>query len=342
MPKQSNANIFLILLGAALVAGYILLRPYLASVLVGGVLAAVAYPAYELILRLVRFRTLAGIATVLLVVCIIFIPLYFVAKTIAGEAANVYSAVTANGGTAQVLEKALERVPEFVPKIKSEDIGALKKNTYLKDALLKVVEHTGSIISKTAEIALHIVISLFTLYYLLKDGKKFRERLMELSPLKKSEDEKVLEKIKVAVTSIIRGSIVVGVVQGVLTGVGFELFGIPNAVLWGSVAVLAAIIPGVGTAIVNIPGVAFLAIMGNTTNAILLLVWSLTAVGLIDNFLRPFLIGRDTKLHPFLILLSVLGGIYVFGPVGFLIGPLLLSFLLALLDIYPTIVKKNL
>src|SRR3989344_4456123 len=231
MPKQSNANIFLILLGAALVAGYILLRPYLASVLVGGVLAAVAYPAYELILRLVRFRTLAGIATVLLVVCIIFIPLYFVAKTIAGEAANVYSAVTANGGTAQVLEKALERVPEFVPKIKSEDIGALKKNTYLKDALLKVVEHTGSISSKTAEIALHIVISLFTLYYLLKDGKKFRERLMELSPLKKSEDEKVLEKIKVAVTSIIRGSIVVGVVQGVLTGVGFELFGIPNAVL---------------------------------------------------------------------------------------------------------------
>ena len=186
-----------------------------------------------------------------------------------------------------------------------------------------------------------MILTLFTLYYLLKDGAKFREKIMEFSPLKKSEDEKIFEKVKGTVTSIVRGSLVVGVIQGIMTGLGFLIFGVPNPALWGSVAIFAAIIPGVGTALVNIPAVLFLAISGSGTNAFLLLLWSMSAVGLIDNFLRPYLIGRDAKLHPFLVLLSVLGGIHVFGPVGFLVGPLFLSFLLALLEIYPTIVLKN-
>lgn len=335
-----NANIFLVILGTALFVGYLLLRPYLASVLVGGVLAAVAYPVYGLLCRAIRFQTIAALLTVALIFCALVIPLFFITKKVAGEAANVYSSITANGGAEKLIKKGVERAAKYVPAVKSE-IRTVEINTYLKDVFVKVVERTGSIVSKTAQMALHIIIALFTLYYLLKDGKKLREYLMVLSPLKKAEDEKIFETIRTTITAIVRGSIVIGIIQGVLTGIGFWLFGVPNPALWGSVAILAAVIPGVGTALVNIPGVLFLAVSGGTTNAILLLLWALIAVGLIDNFLRPFLIGRDTKLHPFLVLLSVLGGIGLFGPVGFLIGPLILSFLLALLEIYPTIVSKS-
>ncbi len=339
MSKNPNANIFLVLLALALFAGYVLVRPYLTSVLVGGVLAAVFHPFYGLLLRFVRLRVLAGLGTLLVVFCAIFIPVFIIAKSVAGEAASVYSSVTANGGANDLIERGAEWAAEYIPGVSAET-GKTQITEYVKGSSVKIVERMGPIFSKTAEIAFHIMISLFTLYYLLKDGGRFREYLMEISPLKRSEDEKIFEKIKGTITSIVRGSVVIGAIQGILTGVGFTLFGVPNPALWGSVAILAALIPGVGTGLVNIPGVIYLALSGNTTNAVLLLVWSVIAVGLVDNVLRPFLIGRDTKLHPFLVLLSVFGGISAFGPVGFLIGPLFLSFLLALLEIYPTIVTK--
>ena len=340
MSKSTHANIFLLLLGLTLFVGYVFLRPYLASVLLGGVFAVVFYPLYGLLLRFVRFRALGAALTLLLVVCVVFVPLFLVTKKIAEESAGVYSFMTTNGNATRFAEEGIALVSKYIPGIESQ-VQAAQVHTYIKGIFLKVVENIGPLFSKTAEIILYVILTLFTLYYLLKDGAKFREKIMEFSPLKKSEDEKIFEKVKGTVTSIVRGSLVVGVIQGIMTGLGFLIFGVPNPALWGSVAIFAAIIPGVGTALVNIPAVLFLAISGSGTNAFLLLLWSMSAVGLIDNFLRPYLIGRDAKLHPFLVLLSVLGGIHVFGPVGFLVGPLFLSFLLALLEIYPTIVLKN-
>jgi predicted PurR-regulated permease PerM len=143
-----------------------------------------------------------------------------------------------------------------------------------------------------------------------------------------------------AVYSIFAGSIIVALVQGILTGIGFTIFGVPNPALWGSIASVAALIPGVGTALVVVPGILYLFFTGSTGYAIGLLVWGILAVSLIDNFLGPILVNRGVKIHPFLILLSVLGGLIFFGPVGFLLGPIILAFLFALLDIYRSSVRK--
>ena len=130
-------------------------------------------------------------------------------------------------------------------------------------------------------------------------------------------------------------------IQGILTAVGFALFGVPNPTLWGSVAAIAALVPSVGTALVLFPAILFLYWSGAALSALGLLLWGATAVGLIDNFLGPKLAGRGMRLHPFLILLSILGGIALFGPIGFLLGPLVLSMLFVLLEIYSVINKEH-
>ena len=126
-----------------------------------------------------------------------------------------------------------------------------------------------------------------------------------------------------------------------MTEMGFSIFGVPNPILWGSVAAVAALIPGVGTALVLIPSILYLFFIGETVSASGLLVWGIVAVGLVDNILGPKLVGRGIKLHPFLTLLSILGGISFFGPLGFLFGPLTLSLLFAFLEIYSTIRRER-
>ena len=122
--------------------------------------------------------------------------------------------------------------------------------------------------------------------------------------------------------------------QGVVSGIGLSLFGVPNPVLWGVVAGFAALIPTLGTSLVLIPAALFLLTKGAFVAAIGLFIWALFAVGLIDNFLSPRLVGKGAQLHPLLVLLSVLGGISLFGPAGLILGPLCSSLLLALLSIY--------
>ena len=175
---------------------------------------------------------------------------------------------------------------------------------------------------------------LFALFYLLRDGRKLKNDIVMLSPLADNYDEKIFLKLRQAIRSIVLGSLVVGLVQGILTGIGFYLFGVPNPALWGSFAVIAALIPGIGTSLVIVPGIIYLFFVTSHLQALGMFIWGLVAVGLVDNFLGPMLVNRGVRVHPFLILLSVIGGLAYFGPIGFIAGPLVVALLVALLEIY--------
>jgi len=175
---------------------------------------------------------------------------------------------------------------------------------------------------------------LFALYYLLKDGKKLTKAVITYSPLADKYDKQILEKLSIAVNSVIKGSLLISIIQGILAGIGFWIFGVPNPALLGAATVIASLIPAVGTAVIILPACFYLFLTSHFLAGIGLLLWGLLLVGLIDNFLRPKLIEKDIHLHPFLILLSVIGGISLFGAFGFILGPLVLSLLFALLDIY--------
>ena len=176
---------------------------------------------------------------------------------------------------------------------------------------------------------------------MLRDGQKFKKEVFGLSPLADNYDQDIFDFVERAVNAVVHGSLVVGLVQGILVGIGFTVFGVPNAVLWGALAAIVSLIPTVGTAVIVIPAVIYLIIVSSPALAIGLAVWGIFVVGLADNFLKPILMNRGVRLQPLLVLLSVLGGLAFFGPIGFIAGPVIVSLGFSLLRLYPLVLKGN-
>ena len=202
------------------------------------------------------------------------------------------------------------------------------------------MENLSAVFSNVAKTTLGIFIFLIALYYLFKDGLKLKEAVVAFSPLKNTDDETIFTKLSSATNSVVKGTLLIALIQGILTAIGFIIFGIPNATLWGSLATITALIPSVGTAIILLPSILYLFSIGNVFSALGLLIWGIVVVGLVDNLLRPKLIERGIRIHPFLILLSTLGGISLLGPIGFLLGPIILSLLAVLFQIYLSLGKE--
>lgn len=182
---------------------------------------------------------------------------------------------------------------------------------------------------------------LIALYYLLKDGGKFTEYLVQLSPLEDKDDRFIVNRLKLAVHSTVKGNLIIGLIQGVVTATGFAIFGVPNPILWGGVSVITALIPSVGTALVLGPAIVYLFVSGDTLSGLGLTIWAILAIGIVDNMLGPKLVGQGMKLHPLSVFVSVIGGMAFFGPLGFILGPLALNITLALVDIYFAFKKKH-
>jgi predicted PurR-regulated permease PerM len=169
-----------------------------------------------------------------------------------------------------------------------------------------------------------------------------RATVMARSPLAEKQTEEIIGTLGAMTSAVIRGSLLVGLLYGIFTGLGFFIFGLPSAILWGGVTVIASFIPGIGVLLIVVPGIISLALGGNTIGAIGLIAWLVIMSSSIESFVRPRLIGRKAKIHPLLMLFAVLGGLSFFGPIGLLLGPLALSLLLTLLQIYPLFALENL
>lgn len=329
--RKPQLYFLLAILAGTFILVFFIFRPFLYALVLAMVFATVLQPVYQKIVGFTRGRQeLAALATILIIVAFIFTPLIFLGVQIFQEAQQLYSSLTESGGKNTVLNI-----------FNSLLTSSLNIDQYLKQGLGWLLQHLGFIFGSFAKMTVSSFLFLIALYYLLKDGRKLKAAIITLSPLSDADDEAIFQKLEMAVDSVMKGSLLIALVQGVLTAVGFAIFGVPNAVLWGSVAAIAALIPGIGTALVLTPAILFLFLTDETFSGVGLLLWGVTAVGLIDNFLGPKLVGRGMQLHPLIILLSALGGIGFFGPIGFLLGPLVLSLLFALLEIYFTIREEH-
>ena len=181
---------------------------------------------------------------------------------------------------------------------------------------------------------------IIALFFMLRDASAIQEKIFLLSPLKRDYDENIIKKIRNAINSVIKGAIVTSVIQGLYASLGFWISGIPNPIVFGLLAMLLSLIPGVGTSIVTIPAIIYLFVAVSAWRGAILIVWFALGIVLIDNIISPHLIKRGIKMHPFIILISVLGGIALFGPIGFIIGPVVLAFFSALLDMYPLVIAE--
>jgi predicted PurR-regulated permease PerM len=330
---QSNVRLvfFLGLLLGVLYLAIQIFMPYFITLSLAATAAIVFHSLYRRTVGVCRGRErIAALIMVVFTFVILLLPLTFIGVHIVRQALDVYAQLT--GDPTSIVNDMLSTVElylqRFMPGME------LNLQQYVGQGLRWLASSVGSLLAGTLNTVLHLFLGMIAYYYMLKDGPKFLNAVVELSPLNNEDDEEILLRLRRAVDSVIRGSLIIAILQGTATGVGFAIFGVGNAVLFGAVAGVGALVPGIGTGIVIVPAVVYLFVRGDMGMAIGLSIWGATAVGLIDTFLHPLLVGRGMRLHPFFILFAVIGGITVFGLVGFILGPLVLSLLFGLLEIF--------
>lgn len=327
--------------GFMAVVGYIvwtMLSPFVSALALAAIIVTICYPLYERIVRYMpkQNETMGALCTTIVVLVVVIFPLTLLFSTLVNEAVAVYTQVNTNGAALeQKIAVFEETIQNYAPGFEFNLVESVKQATAW------LASNVGAIFAGTASTIFSIFIAIIGTFYLFRDGPAFTKRLVVISPLPDDEDEIILRRMANAVRSVATGTVLVALIQGTLTALGLWLFGFERFVLFGVIAAFGALIPSVGTSIVLIPAVAYLIITGQYVFAAGLAVWGITAVGLIDNLLGPYLIGRKNNLHPYLVLLAVLGGVSVFGPIGFIVGPVAVSLFLVLLELYATHIAKQ-
>lgn len=311
-----------------------IISPFFGPLIIAAVFAFLFHPLYEKITKLVRNRrSIAAAITTLIAFIVITVPISFLVTQIVIESTQIYKYIVEGGSDTLVngLHNSMDQIRNVVPIPENFDLDFRQ---YAQKGLEALIQNFGSIFSSFTKIILNSFVFILAFYFFSKDGIKLKDYFVEVSPLEDKDDSKIVSRLKRAVTATVKGSLMIGTLQGIMTGIGLAIFGVPNAVFWGSLAAIGALIPGIGTSLVLVPSIIFLFATGNTTGGIGLVIWGAVAVGLIDNILSPKIVGKGMKLHPLLVFLSVLGGLAFYGPLGFLLGPLTASVMLALIEIY--------
>ena len=331
---------FMILTAGISVLAFFIFKPYIGPIFLAAIIAIASHPFYKKLLKIFGGKSsLASFFAVLVILATVLVPAVFIGLALFKEATVLYNNMTfwQTGGEdfLGAATKFIEnKTSSFYPEFSFDLTG------YLKGFANWIVGHIGNIFSSFFNILIGLLIMIISLFYFLKDGERIIKRLVLVSPLADSYDEQVIKRVGLAINSIVRGSLMIALIKGFLTALGFAVFGIPSPILWGVVAALASFIPVVGSSIVIIPAILYLFIASSYAGAIGFAVWGIALIGLSDNLLSPILMKKGMHIHPFIILLSIFGGLGFFGPIGFIAGPVVLSLLFALFDIYPLITKK--
>lgn len=339
-PHLGELVFFWILFGVAGFLTVMILSPYVTALFLAGVLSVVFAPVFRRFERMFKGnRSLASLVTVVFILMVIIVPLSIISFLMFQEILNVYASLNDSNVGLQVVNVWIGNFESLVRHIVPTFHVGVDVYGYIEEGLRWMADHLNGFFSQIIAVFLDMFIVVIATFFFLRDGSKLKEFAVKWSPLADSYDESIIAKLSIAVSSVVRGALGTAFAQGFLVGVGFWIFGVPNPVLWGVIATVAALVPLFGSTIVTIPAVLFLFISGHHFEGLGLLAWALLFVGLIDNIIRPLLIKRDVHVHSFLILMSVLGGLAYFGPIGFLAGPIVMAFFFALLDVYPDIMK---
>ncbi|MBU6141501.1 AI-2E family transporter [Patescibacteria group bacterium] len=338
MPESTKVQhyFFLGLLTLVLALNALIFLPYLGPIVFALMLAVVCTPWHRKISAVMpRLPNISALITLILVAVIIFVPLTFVGVLVVHQAQSVYTTMANSTSGAQFLTSISDAIAQNFPSSQSHSVSAflynLNENTKL--VLQYALGNASLVFSSAANIVLQILLVLLALFFFLRDGDRLKKVVIHISPLHNDDDEIILDHLERAVDSIVRGSVVMGLLQAIVASIGFLIFGVPNVALLGALTFFAAFIPGIGSALVVVPVALYLLLLVSPAAGIGMFLWAFL-VGIVDNFVRPKIISRGTGIHPLLVLLSVFGGIGLLGPYGILIGPLLLSFLFALTDLY--------
>ncbi len=348
MDEKKFRLAFVILLVVAISVFFVaMIRSFLMTILLAAVFAGLIQPLYKRLLHLFRDRkTPAALLTLVLLLIAVVGPLLAFLGVLTSQALQIADAagpwiqrqIQETDNITRLMERfpALERLEPYRAEIISklgQAVGAI--GNFLVAGLSATTRGT-------LQFFFHFFILLFTMFFFLKDGKAILGKILSYVPLVEVDKNRIVGKFGSVTRAMLKGTFVIGIVQGGLAGIAFALIGIQGAVFWGTVMTVLSIIPGVGTAFVWVPAVVYLFAVGRVTAAIVLAVFCGLVVGSADNLLRPRLVGRDAKMHELLILFGTLGGMLLFGVVGFIIGPVVAALFVTIWDIYEAVLRDTL
>ncbi len=340
---------FLLLLVVVSIAFLSVLLPFYAAIFWGGVLAVIFAPVHRRLRALVgERRNLAASLMVLIIILIVILPLIFIAGALANEAAGLYNRISSGelnlGGYYEQIIAALPPavhgwldtwgVGDQLGIREKLSAGALQGSQFLAKQAVSVGQNTFQFL-------IGLGVMMYLLFFLLRDGHILVPRIKSLIPLSDSHRRDLFQKFTTVVRATVKGNIVIAVTQGFLGGLMFAFLGIQGALFWGVLMAFLSLLPAVGASLIWAPVAVYFVVTGAYADGIILILFGVLVIGLIDNLLRPILVGKDTKMPDYVVLISTLGGLAVFGLNGFVIGPLFAALFMACWDLFPDAVSLN-
>ncbi|MBK1693505.1 AI-2E family transporter [Chromatium weissei] len=318
---------------------FTMIQQFLMALFLAGLFSALARPLFLRFQKLLKGRRrIASLLTILLIAVVVLIPLTLLIGILIGQALDVSQMITLRFreivSNPEVLDTYLQQIP-FYEQFQlnqtqiAQQAGALA--TFLSRLL---VEWVSSVTLGTANFIFMAFVFFYSMYFLQMDGIRLVEKFLYYLPLKTAEERVMLNKFTSVTRATLKGSLLIGLLQGALAGIAFAIADISNAVFWGSIMAILAVVPNIGAALVWIPAVIILLMQGKIAVGIGLALFCGLIVGSLDNVLRPILVGKDTRMHELLIFLSSLGGIVMFGLPGIFIGPVIASLFISIWEMY--------
>ena len=331
LPFRENRfrRIFLLIFVLAITVVFLgMIRSFLMTILLAAIFAGLGYPLYSrIVVALGGRRPLAALATLIVGLVALAAPLGLVVYMVTAEAIrlseNVRPWISQFTAQPTSLAPLLERLPFAEHLAPYREQLLLKAGEWASSVGGFIVASLSNTTVGTVQAVFNLFILAYTAFFLLLDGPALLHNVRRFLPLREGERDLLLGKFLSVTRATLKGTLVIGIIQGTLSGLAFWALGIDHAIFWGAIMVVLSVIPLLGGALIWVPTAIVLALTGHWVKAVILAAFCGLVVGSVDNVLRPRLVGRDTQMHDLMILFSTLGGILVFGAIGFIIGPII-------------------
>lgn len=319
----------------------VMIRQFLMPIFLAGIFSALSLPVFHKFEKWFKGRRVAASAvTVILIICIIIVPLTGLLGIVTAQAVKISTIarpwIEQQFSAPGSFLRLIESLP-FYETIEPYRDQIISKAGELAGSLSGfVINKLTSATIGTINIILDLFIMLYCMFFFLLEGERILNKILYYLPLEDQFERRMLDKFTSITRATLKGTVVIGILQGALAGISFALLGIPSSVFWGTIMAVLSVIPSVGSAIVWVPAAIILIFTGHIVKAVILIIFCGLVVGSLDNLLRPRLVGKDTQMHELMILFGTLGGIIMFGMVGIIIGPIIAGLFVTLWEIFAT------
>jgi predicted PurR-regulated permease PerM len=340
LPGLEDKTFLLLVIAVSLAFAWIL-WPFYGAVFWGTILAILFAPLYRRLLRPMRQkRTVAALATVTIILLIVILPVTLIGALLVQEALSVYGRIQSGElNFSAYFQQVFGALPGWLADLLNRfgltTVGSIQErlSTGLVQGGQFVAAKALNVGQNTFDFIVNLFIVLYLLFFLLRDGDDLARRLRNAIPLHPDQQRDLFNRFATVIRATVKGNVVVAIVQGALGGLIFWFLGVHAPVLWAVVMAFLSLLPAVGSALVWVPVAIYFLLTGAIWHGVVLIAFGVLVIGLVDNILRPILVGKDTKMPDYVVLISTLGGIAIFGLNGFVIGPVIAAMFIAVWDI---------